>query len=120
MVGRCLASRAERPASAAIGVNRGEEDRPVGLRTTMLVTFAAAISMIQVNLLLPIAGKGQDPFALMGLMLLPLGILSGMGLSAPVRFCGAATSCGASPPPRHGGSRPRWGCASAARRPDRS
>ena len=33
-------------ASAAIGVNCGKEDRPVGLRTTMLVTLAAAISMI--------------------------------------------------------------------------
>lgn len=66
-------------ASAAIGVNRGEEDRPVGLRTTMLVTLAAAISMIQVNLLLPITGKGPDSFAVMDLMRLPLGILSGMG-----------------------------------------
>lgn len=66
-------------ASAAIGVNRGEADRPVGLRTTMLVTLAAAISMIQVNLLLPVAGKGQDSFVVMDLMRLPLGILSGMG-----------------------------------------
>lgn len=66
-------------ASAAIGVNRGEEDRPVGLRTTMLVTLAAAISMVQVNLLMPVAGKGSDSFAVMDLMRLPLGILSGMG-----------------------------------------
>jgi len=66
-------------AGAAIGVNRGEEDRPVGLRTTMLVTLAAAISMIQLNLLLPVAGKGQDSFVVMDLMRLPLGILSGMG-----------------------------------------
>jgi putative Mg2+ transporter-C (MgtC) family protein len=66
-------------ASAAIGVNRGEEDRPVGLRTTMLVTLAAAISMVQVNLLLPMTGKGNDSFAVMDLMRLPLGILSGMG-----------------------------------------
>jgi len=66
-------------ASAAIGVNRGEQDRPVGLRTTMLVTLAAAISMIQVNLLLPLAGKSQDSFIVMDLMRLPLGILSGMG-----------------------------------------
>lgn len=66
-------------ASAAIGSNRGEEDRPVGLRTTMLVTLAAAVSMVQVNVLLPIAGKGQDSFAVMDLMRLPLGILSGMG-----------------------------------------
>jgi putative Mg2+ transporter-C (MgtC) family protein len=66
-------------ASAAIGVNRGEQDRPVGLRTTMLVTLAAAISMIQVNLLLPVAGKAPDSFVVMDLMRLPLGILSGMG-----------------------------------------
>ena len=44
-------------ASAVIGINRGELDQPVGLRTTMLVALAAAISMIQVNLLLPSAGN---------------------------------------------------------------
>ena len=66
-------------ASAAIGVNRGEEDRPVGLRTTMLVAVAAAISMIQVNLLLPVAGKPGDSCVVMDLMRLPPGILSGMG-----------------------------------------
>ena len=66
-------------ASAVIGINRGEEDRPVGLRTTMLVTLAAAISMVQVNLLLPMAGKTPASFAVMDLMRLPLGILSGMG-----------------------------------------
>jgi len=100
-------------ASAAIGVNRGEEDRPVGLRTTMLVTLAAAISMIQVNLLLPVAGKAQDSFVMMDLMRLPLGILSGMASSAPARSCGAAIWCGASPPRRRCGSRQRWGCALA-------
>lgn len=66
-------------ASAVIGVNRGEQDRPVGLRTTMLVTLAATIAMIQVNLLLPVSGKAQDSFVVMDLMRLPLGILSGMG-----------------------------------------
>jgi putative Mg2+ transporter-C (MgtC) family protein len=66
-------------ASAAIGVNRGELDRPVGLRTTMLVALAAAISMIQVNLLLPSAGKPSDSFVMLDLMRLPLGVLSGMG-----------------------------------------
>jgi putative Mg2+ transporter-C (MgtC) family protein len=35
--------------------------------------------MIQVNLLLDISGKGQSSFAVMDLMRLPLGILSGMG-----------------------------------------
>jgi putative Mg2+ transporter-C (MgtC) family protein len=66
-------------ASAAIGVNRGELDRPVGLRTTMLVALAAAIAMIQVNLLLLSAGKPSDSFVVLDLMRLPLGVLSGMG-----------------------------------------
>jgi putative Mg2+ transporter-C (MgtC) family protein len=66
-------------ASAAIGLNRGEHNRPVGLRTTMLVALAAAISMIQVNLLLPITGKSADSYVVLDLMRLPLGILSGMG-----------------------------------------
>jgi putative Mg2+ transporter-C (MgtC) family protein len=66
-------------ASAAIGINRGELDRPVGLRTTMLVALAAAIAMIQVNLLLPSAGKPSDSFVMLDLMRLPLGVLSGMG-----------------------------------------
>jgi putative Mg2+ transporter-C (MgtC) family protein len=35
--------------------------------------------MIQVNLLLPIAGKSSNSFAVLDLMRLPLGILSGMG-----------------------------------------
>jgi putative Mg2+ transporter-C (MgtC) family protein len=66
-------------ASAAIGVNRGELDRPVGLRTTMLVALAAAIAMIQVNVLLPSAGKPNGSFVVLDLMRLPLGVLSGMG-----------------------------------------
>jgi len=66
-------------ASAVIGINRGELDRPVGLRTTMLVALAAAISMIQVNLLLPSVGKPSDSFVMLDLMRLPLGVLSGMG-----------------------------------------
>lgn len=69
-------------ASAAIGINRGEQEKPVGLRTTMLVTLAAAIAMVQVNLLLPVAGKAANSFVVMDLMRLPLGILSGMGFGA--------------------------------------
>ena len=45
----------------------------------MLVALAAAISMIQVNLLLPSAGKPSDSFVMLDLMRLPLGVLSGMG-----------------------------------------
>lgn len=48
-------------AGALIGFNRGEHGRPAGLRTTMLVCVAACLSMIQVNLLLPVAGKLPIP-----------------------------------------------------------
>jgi putative Mg2+ transporter-C (MgtC) family protein len=66
-------------AGALIGFDRGEHGRPAGLRTTMLVSMAASLSMIQANLLLPVAGKAGDSFVVMDLMRLPLGILSGMG-----------------------------------------
>jgi putative Mg2+ transporter-C (MgtC) family protein len=66
-------------AGLLIGFNRGEHGRPAGLRTTLLVGLAAAIAMIQVNLLLPMAGKASDSFVTNDLMRLPLGVLSGMG-----------------------------------------
>jgi putative Mg2+ transporter-C (MgtC) family protein len=66
-------------ASGLIGLNRSEHGRPAGLRTTMLVCFAASISMIQANLLMPTTGKASDSFVVLDLMRLPLGILSGMG-----------------------------------------
>jgi putative Mg2+ transporter-C (MgtC) family protein len=66
-------------AGLLVGFNRGEHGRPAGLRTTLLVGLAAAIAMIQVNLLLPMAGKTPDSFVTNDLMRLPLGILSGMG-----------------------------------------
>lgn len=66
-------------ASAAVGVNPGEEDRPVGLRTTIFVAPAAAISMVQVNLLSPVVRKATDSFAVIDLMRSPVGILFGTG-----------------------------------------
>ncbi len=45
----------------------------------VLVCCAACLSMIQVNLLLPTAGKPPGSFNTLDLMRLPLGILSGMG-----------------------------------------
>jgi putative Mg2+ transporter-C (MgtC) family protein len=66
-------------AGAVIGFNRGERGRPAGLRTTLLVCLAASIAMIQVNVLLPMAGKPATSFVTMDLMRLPLGILSGIG-----------------------------------------
>ena len=66
-------------AGFVIGVNRDEHGHPAGIRTTMLVCLAATLAMIQVNLLLPLAGKLPNSFIVMDLMRLPLGILSGIG-----------------------------------------
>lgn len=66
-------------AGAAIGADRGEQGRPAGLRTTLLVCLAAAVAMIQANLLLVTDGKTSSSFAVADVMRLPLGILSGMG-----------------------------------------
>jgi putative Mg2+ transporter-C (MgtC) family protein len=66
-------------AGTLIGVNRSGHGQAAGLRTTLLVSLAASFSMLQVNLLLPVAGKNPASFAVLDLMRLPLGILSGMG-----------------------------------------
>ena len=65
--------------AALIGFNREEHRTAAGLRTTLLVGLAAAISMVQVNLLLNLNGKASNSFVVLDLMRLPLGILSGMG-----------------------------------------
>lgn len=66
-------------AGALIGFNRTEHGRAAGLRTTILVCLAACVAMIQVNLLLPLAGRHPDSFVMNDLMRFPLGILTGMG-----------------------------------------
>lgn len=66
-------------AGGCIGINRGEHGQPAGMRTTILVCLAAAVSMIQANLLLGTVGKASNSFVELDLMRLPLGILSGMG-----------------------------------------
>lgn len=66
-------------AGALIGLNREEHGQAAGLRTTLLVCLAASVSMIQMNVLLDVTGKNQSSFAVMDVMRLPLGILSGMG-----------------------------------------
>jgi putative Mg2+ transporter-C (MgtC) family protein len=66
-------------AGTALGLNRTERGMTAGLRTTLLVTLAAAISMIQVNLLLGTEGKRPASFSSMDPMRLPLGVLTGMG-----------------------------------------
>jgi putative Mg2+ transporter-C (MgtC) family protein len=66
-------------AGLLIGFNREEHGRPAGMRTTLLVTLAASIAMIQTNLLINTVGKAQDSFVTMDVLRLPLGILCGMG-----------------------------------------
>jgi putative Mg2+ transporter-C (MgtC) family protein len=66
-------------AGALLGLNRSERGHVAGLRTTMLVCVAAAVSMLQVNLLLVTAGKTGASFSVLDLMRLPLGVLTGMG-----------------------------------------
>ena len=66
-------------AGTLIGLDRGEHGRAAGLRTTLLVCLAAAVAMIQANVLLATAGKTADSFATLDVMRLPLGILTGMG-----------------------------------------
>jgi putative Mg2+ transporter-C (MgtC) family protein len=66
-------------AGTLLGINRSKHGHPAGLRTTLLVTLAASIAMIQMNLLLPTNGKPHDSYAVMDLMRLPLGILTGVG-----------------------------------------
>jgi putative Mg2+ transporter-C (MgtC) family protein len=66
-------------AAGLIGFDRGERGRPAGLRTTLLVALAACLAMVQVNILLPTAGRPANSFVMNDLMRLPLGILSGIG-----------------------------------------
>ena len=62
-----------------IGYNRSEHGKVAGLRTTVLVCLAACVAMIQVNILLPLAGRSSNSFVMNDLMRLPLGILTGVG-----------------------------------------
>jgi putative Mg2+ transporter-C (MgtC) family protein len=61
-----------------IGYNRSEYGKAAGLRTTVLVCLAASVAMIQVNILLPLAGRSSSSFVMNDLMRLPLGILTGV------------------------------------------
>lgn len=66
-------------AGGMLGMDRSRNGHPAGLRTTILVTLAASVSMIQMNLLMPTVGKSPSSFVVMDLMRLPLGILTGVG-----------------------------------------
>ncbi|MFK0689697.1 MgtC/SapB family protein [Mesorhizobium sp. IMUNJ 23033] len=66
-------------AGVLIGLNRESRGRTAGLRTTILVGLAAAIAMIQANILLDMAGKEPDTFGRMDVLRFPLGVLTGVG-----------------------------------------
>ena len=66
-------------AGALLRFNRSRHGNPAGLRTTPLVTLAACGAMIQMNLLLSTNSKPHDSYAVMDMMRLPLGILTGVG-----------------------------------------
>lgn len=66
-------------AAGIIGFDREARGHAAGFRTTILVGLAASVAMIQANLLLPLTGKTPQSFAVMDLMRLPLGILTGVG-----------------------------------------
>jgi putative Mg2+ transporter-C (MgtC) family protein len=66
-------------AGGLLGFERSRTGHAAGLRTTLLVTLAAAVAMIQANLLIQTNGKPHDSYAVMDLMRLPLGILTGVG-----------------------------------------
>ena len=66
-------------AGGLLGAERSKSGHAAGLRTTLLVTLAASVAMIQMNLLVPTNGKPSDSYVVMDLMRLPLGILTGVG-----------------------------------------
>jgi putative Mg2+ transporter-C (MgtC) family protein len=66
-------------AGVVLGLDRSERGKAAGMRTTLLVCLAGSVAMIQVNLLLPLAGRSADSFVMNDLMRLPLGILTGVG-----------------------------------------
>jgi putative Mg2+ transporter-C (MgtC) family protein len=72
-------------AGGIVGFDRGARGHAAGFRTTILVGLAAAVAMIQTNILLSASGKTPESFAQMDVMRLPLGILTGVG------FIGAGT-----------------------------
>jgi putative Mg2+ transporter-C (MgtC) family protein len=66
-------------AGSLLGMERSKTGHAAGLRTTLLVTLAASVAMIQMNLLLQTNGRPHDSYAVMDVMRLPLGILTGVG-----------------------------------------
>jgi putative Mg2+ transporter-C (MgtC) family protein len=66
-------------AGLLVGMDRDERGKAAGIRTNVLVCLAASLSMLLANAMLWTSGKNASSFAVLDLMRLPLGILSGMG-----------------------------------------
>ncbi len=66
-------------AGGILGAERSRTGHAAGMRTTLLVRLAASVAMIQMNLLMQSNGKPPSSYAVMDLMRLPLGILTGVG-----------------------------------------
>jgi putative Mg2+ transporter-C (MgtC) family protein len=91
-------------AGVVIGLDRGLRGHAAGLRTTILVGLAAAVAMIQANILLSISGKTAESFGTMDLMRLPLGILTGVGFLGGGAILHRGDFVTASPLQQHYGS----------------
>jgi len=66
-------------AAGVLGLDREAAGNAAGMRTMLLVGLAASLAMVEANLLLNTVGKAPDSFAVLDLMRLPLGILTGIG-----------------------------------------
>jgi hypothetical protein len=72
--------------------NRDHYGKAAGLRTTLLVCLAASTAMIQVNLLLPMAGKASDSFIANDSFVSRSGFSPAWGSSAAEPYCARTTS----------------------------
>ena len=79
-------------AGIVLGFDRSERGKAAGMRTTLLVCLAASVAMIQVNLLLPLAGRAPDSFVMNDLMRFPSASSLAWASSAAARSCDATTS----------------------------
>lgn len=66
-------------AGLLVGLDRGEHAHPIGLRTTVLISVAATIAMLQANWLVVHTTDTKVSIVRLDMMRLPLGILSGIG-----------------------------------------
>jgi len=98
-------------AGGLLGAERSRTGHAAGLRTTLLVTLAASVSMIQMNLLMSTNGKPHDSYAVMDLMRLPLAFSPQWGSSEPAQLFARTNLFLASLRRQHCGLQRWWGCA---------